>query len=304
MTAFRLHHTFLLPGGYVDEQGVLQREVDLTPLTGREEELLAEPQASASPALVTALLSHCVRRLGVLSPVPASIIRRLLIADRQYLLLKLREATVGEQVQATVQCPWAECGKKVDIDFSLADIPVQESQDKGPLYTLELSPEAAVRSESGELYREIIFRLPCGEDQEQLAPLLDQNDAGTLALLLGRCIRRIGPVSDPGPELIHRLPPLARLEIERQMETVSPQVNLTLDTNCPECGREFVLPFDLAEFVFTELQTSREALYREVHCLAYHYHWSEHEIMSLPRTKRRHYITLLAEEMERLSHAS
>ena len=34
--------TFLLPGGYVDEQGVLHREVDLAPLSGREEELLAD----------------------------------------------------------------------------------------------------------------------------------------------------------------------------------------------------------------------------------------------------------------------
>jgi hypothetical protein len=97
--------------------------------------------------------------------------RRLLVADRQYLLLKLREITFGDQVQATVGCAWADCGRKVDIDFSLQDIPVKESRVKGPLYTMQLSPEATFKGDDGEGYRAITFRLPNGEDQEALSPL-------------------------------------------------------------------------------------------------------------------------------------
>lgn len=293
-----------LPGGYVDDNGRLQREVGLAPLSGREEEFLAAQRAPAGAVLVTALLSRCVSRIGTVSPVSEDVARRLLVADRQYLLLKLREATFGDQVQATVQCPWADCGKKVDIDFSLADIPVRETEDKGPLYTRELSAEATLRSEGGEEYREVTFRLPDGEDQERVAPLVGENEPGALALLLARCIHSIGPVQNPGPELIGRLPPLARLEIERQMEIVAPQVDLTLEANCPECGREFALPFDLQEFFFAELRASCDLLYREVHYLAYHYHWSEQEIMAMPRDKRRKYIAVLADELERFTHAA
>jgi hypothetical protein len=87
------------------------------------------------------------------------------------------------------------------------------------------------------------------------------------------------------------------------MEAAAPQVDLTLAAHCPECEREFAVPFDLPGFFLGECKTSRELLYREVHYLAYHYHWSEQEIMALPREKRRTYITLLAEELRRVSYA-
>jgi hypothetical protein len=299
----RTQVTFLLPGGYRDLEGELHREVELAPLSGREEEDLAEGKPSASATVLTVLLTRCVRRIGTISPVAEDIVRRLLIADRHYLLLKLREATFGDRVQATVQCPWEECRKKVDIDFSLHDIPVRESAEKGPLYTRELSPEAAFSNERGEQYREVMFRLPNNEDQEAISPVVEDNEAQALALLLTRCICRLGPLHDPGPEVIHRLSPLARAEIERHMEEVAPHVDLTLAAYCPECGREFAVPFDLLGFFLGECKTSRELLYREVHYLAYHYHWSEHEILALPREKRRKYIALLAEELRRVSHA-
>ena len=122
-------------------------------------------------------------------------------------------------------------------------------------------------------------------------------------MLLARCIRRLGPLHDPGPEVIHRLSPLARAEIERHMEVAAPHVDLTLAAHCPECDREFTVPFDLQGFFLAECQTSRDLLYREVHYLAYHYHWSEQEILALSREKRRKYIAILAEELRRVSHA-
>lgn len=298
----KTHATFLLPGGYRDLNGELHREVELVPFSGREEERLAEDTPSTNAAAVTVLLSRCMRRLGTISPLSTDIVRRLLIADRHYLLLKLREATFGDQVQATVQCPWEACRKKVDIDFSLHDIPVRESAEKGPLYTRELSLAAAFSNEPGEHYSEVVFRLPNGEDHEAIAPMVEEHEAEALAVLLARCIRRLGPRHDPGPEVIRRLSPLARAEIERHMAVAAPHVDLTLAAHCPECDREFTVPFDLPGFFLAECRTSRDLLYREVHYLAYHYHWSEQDILALAREKRRKYIAILAEELRR-SHA-
>jgi hypothetical protein len=300
---FENRQSFLLPGGYVDADFELLREVELASLSGRDEELIAAPQPIADPALLTVLLSRCVLRLGPVRPVSEDLARRLLVVDRQFLLLKLRQITFGDHVQATVQCPWEGCQKKVDIGFSLHDIPVRESEEKGPLYTRKLSPEAAFSDEHGEQYREVVFRLPNGEDQEAIAPTIEEDETEGLTLLLARCIRRLGSLCDPGPEVLHRLSPLARVEIERHMEEAAPQVDLNLAAYCPECDREFIVPFDLQGFFLAECQTNRDFLYREVHHLAYHYHWSEHEIMALPREKRRKYIALLADELRRVSHA-
>ena len=295
--------TCFLPSGYTDESGAVHQEVELVPLSGREEELLADSRKPASAALVTKILSRCIGRIGIISPVSEKVARKLLVADRQYLLLKLREVTFGDRVQATIFCPWPDCGKKVDIDFSIKDIPVRESKGKGPIYTIELSPEATFIDDHGEEYREIVFRLPNGEDQELISPFIFENEALALTMLLGRCIHSIGPLKNSGDGIAGRLSPMARMEIERQMEAVAPKVELTMGVNCPECGREFVLPFDIQEFFFGELRVSRDLLYREVHYLAYNYHWSEREIMEMPREKRRRYIEVLADEIERLNSA-
>jgi len=292
----------LLPGGYVDRDGVAHREVEVVPLSGREEELLAG-RSTVSAALVTAVLERCTRRIGAISPPGREVVRGLLVADRQYLLLKLREATFGDQVQGTVRCAWPDCGAKVDIEFSIRDIPIRESEQKGPVYEMDLSPEAAWQDEQGALHRRLSFRLPNGADQESVGPLLAVNESEALTELLARCILSIGSWRNLTASQIAELSPLARLEIEKCMEQTAPAVELSMEVGCPECGRRFTVPFDLQDFFFGELRTSHDLLYREVHYLAYHYHWSEREIMEMPRDKRRSYIAILADEIERLNDA-
>ncbi len=62
--------SFKLPGGYSRPDGRLECECVLGPLTGWEEELLADHfRAVPVPALVTLLLTRCIRRLGSLAPI-------------------------------------------------------------------------------------------------------------------------------------------------------------------------------------------------------------------------------------------
>jgi hypothetical protein len=143
--------------------------------------------------------------------------------------------------------------------------------------------------------------LPNGGDQEELGPLLAENEAVALTLLLSRAIRSIGDVCPPGPEHVSQLSPRARAEIEAEMERIAPRVETNIDTVCAECGRSFTVPFDVHRFFFGDFRTDSNLLYRQVHYLAYNYHWSESEIMDMPRTKRQKYIELLSDEMERLN---
>lgn len=253
---------------------------------------------------MTALLSRCIHRIGTVSPVSEEVARSLLIADRQYLLLKIREATFGDQVQATISCPWPDCGKKADMDFSLNNVPVKESSEKAATYTYTLSREAAFISDNQEHYQEITFRLPNGGDQEAVSSLVYENEAKALTMLLARCILSIGPVNNPGYETVARLSPRARMEIESTMEQCAPFVDLTIAAQCPECGREYAVPFDIHDFFFGQMRISLDLLYREIHYLAYHYHWSEKEIMGMPRDRRRNYISVLADEIERLNNGA
>ena len=293
----------VLPGGYIDHDGQIHRDVGLKPLSGREEELLAQMSGAQSAGQVTAVLSRCVEHIGTETPVSEQIARDLLVGDRQYLLLKLRALTFGDDVVATVNCPWPDCGRPLDLEFRLSDIPVRDTQVISLLHEVVLSPEASGEDVSATNATRIRFRLPNGGDQEALSPLMGENEAEALSLLLRRCIHSIDDDEQRTPELINGLSPLARMEIEKAMQARAPGLELEMGTDCPECGRQFVAPFDMQEFFFGELRTSRDLLYREVHYLAYHYHWSEAEILGMRREKRRHYIEVLADEIERLNDA-
>ena len=301
----------VLPGGYIDESGAVHRDVVLATLSGREEELLVstafEPDdrdaGAVSAHLVTEVLSRCVRSIGPVTPVTPTIARSLLVADRQFLMLRLRVLTFGDRVRANLHCPWPDCGSKIDIDFSILDIPVRELVNRIRIHRMRLSEGATIRDEQGDSHADITFRLPCGADQEQLSGYLNSAPAHTLKLLLDRCLLSIGANCPPTSALVESLSPLARLEIEREMQRIAPSVELTMAGNCPDCQREFSTPFDLEAFFFGEIRTSRAMLYREIHYLAYHYHWSEADILAMSQEKRRYYIETLAEEMDRLNRA-
>jgi hypothetical protein len=295
-----------LPGGYWDAAGQLHREFELAVLTGREEELLAQARRedassmASTASTVTTVLTRCVRRLGSICPLPAEVARGLLVADRQYLLLALRQATFGDRVRADLFCPWPDCGQRVSLEFAIGDVPVTEAAERAPSFAISLSEAAA----DGADRREVIFRLPNGADQEAVSPLLAENEAQALTRLLARCIQRIGPAAPSTVQDILALSPLARSEIEAEMARLAPKVEQELEATCAACGRNFVAPFDVQRFFFGELRTDSDLLYREVHYLAYHYHWSEREIMEMTRDKRRRYIEVLADEIERLNDAA
>jgi hypothetical protein len=294
----------MLPGGYWDAAGQVHREFELSALTGREEEMLAQAGQSRHAPLVTEVLSRCVRRLGEISPVPPDVTRRLLVADRQYLLLQLRRATFGDSVHADLVCPWPDCGVQVSVDFAVSGVPVEEPPYRAPLHTLTLPDEAIAYGTDLGGDGEVCFRLPDGSDQEELSHLLERNEAEALTGLLCRCVQRLGPYRPPDQEQVAGLSVLARAEIEKRMRQVAPRVEQSMTAVCVGCGRTFVVPFDVQRFLFGELRTDSQVLYQEVHYLAFHYHWSEQEIMGMTRDKRRTYIDVLADSIEALNNGA
>lgn len=293
-----------LPGGYFDDDGTLHRTAELQELSGRDEELLVGRSASSSATRVSEVLSRCVARIGWVEPVTTDVARELLVADRQFLLLKLREISIGSQIDGTVPCPWPDCGAKVDVDFSTTDVPVSAAEDRMPTHTIELPEDAWVDDGAPAPSHSVTFRLPNGADQEALEGIVAHNPAEALAALFDRCVVVV-PAPDGASQRFEadRLSSRGRLVLERAMEERAPSVSLEMSMTCPGCGRGFAVPFNLQDFFFGELRTSRDLLRRQVHYLAFHYHWSEREILDLPREKRLSYISVLAEEIEALNDA-
>jgi len=259
-----------LPGGLVLDDGRRLGRAELRPLTGREEEWVTQHAGMPSAHLATKILSACFVRLEDV-PVSSDIIDKLLVGDRDYLILQLRRMTLGDRFAAVFSCP--ACKRAMDVEFLAQDIAIEPRPQKAVEYTWQTAQRA------------IRYRLPNGADQEAVAEL---PGGEAVEALMARCV-----IDDGGTPLSVA----ERAAVIAEMDRLAPQIDLELELNCPECGHSFTTPFDCTSFFFSEIRAQSRHLIREVHYLALHYHWSEAEILNLQRDRRRRYLALLNETL-------
>lgn len=289
--ASRFTQVFTLPGGYIDDQGVTHSEVELAPITGFEEELLDNIGPDAcSASVVTALLSRCMKRLGKLGPVTTSLVQSLLVGDREFLILKLRELTFGKKLNAVLRCDDANCAESMDVILNLDDFAPVAKPINGRVFKFEV----AGQEEPNDFAIE--FRLPTGADEEAAAGWLRGDAAAAVNRLLSRTILRVNDNVSINEQTVAGLPMRALKEIEDRMEELAPFISIDLESACIECGRPFLSHLDITSFFLTELKQGAHILEREVHSIAWHYHWPERDILALTRRKRRRYFQLIQAE--------
>lgn len=275
-----------LPGGYWLD-GVCHRHVELRPLNGADEAFLIDSGESVLPAhRTTALLARCVSRVGTSGEVTLDTIRALTVGDREALLLHLRRATLGEQMQCILTCANSHCGTKMDLELKVGTLLLTPYPHSQSLHEASLADGALV-------YR-IRFRVPNGADVEAAAPFAATDPQGAANLILSRCVKAI---ADKDGKDIERLPSSLGKQLSALIAELDPQAELMLDLTCPACGFVFSALFDAATCFFHEIAGRIHHLYREVHSLAFHYHWSESEIMGMTPRKRRQYLNLLSEAL-------
>lgn len=272
--------TVVLPHGYWLD-GRHCREVSLRSLTGRDEEFLVDRTGGAPPvARATELLARCVQQMAGRDRVSRDAVAELVAGDREALLWQLRRLTLGERVQATLECPSPACGKPMDLELSVGEL-LQEPY-----------PDARAEYECEAEGLRCRFRLPTGFDLE--AVCTDPDGDRATGRLLSRCVTGVFdgdvPVSEWSADRLGKVP--------QQMEVLDPQAELRLDVCCPECGERFPAILDAAAYLLNEIEAHADDLYLQVHTLAMHYHWSEAEILGLSPAKRRRYLGILADQMD------
>lgn len=277
-----------LPGGLWLE-GKRHQEAGLRPLAGDDEAFLIEEGAWLLPAQrVTTLLGRCLTGLGPIGRVSTEMVRSLTVGDREALLLHLRRLTLGERLQGVLGCPAAECGERMDLELAVSELllpPYPHPQQWHETTIAENGTTCCVR-----------FRLPTGADQEVAASLATRDPQAAADLILHRCVESVS-AGDDNTAPIEDWPSIIADHLPALMAELDPQAELALPLICPACGHAFTAILDMAAYFFRELAGRTQHLYREVHALAFYYHWSEAEIMSMTARKRQRYLDLLAEAL-------
>ncbi|MEM0947939.1 MAG: hypothetical protein AAGK37_11065 [Pseudomonadota bacterium] len=258
---------FRLDRGLADVEGTVHRDVSLRVPDGRTEETLA----SASGIHMRALTSHDliadrIAKLGGYAAPSSDLVAVLSVTDRARIVLELRRAVLGDRLLLGTVCTNPACGTEVDLDITVSELLAATGT--------ETPQTIAVPLEDG---REISVRPVLGTDDPEakdIWPDLAENDPAW---------------ADLSPEdRQHAALALMRAE-------GGPQLGIAV--RCPDCHLPIEIELDPLELLSREMSLGARRLLAEIHCLAFHYGWSEDAILDLPRARRWRYLSLITEQL-------
>jgi hypothetical protein len=110
VTAFRTEFDFVLPRGYLDDEGNLHRDGQMRLATAADEMLpLRDPRVQSNPAyLVVILLSRVITRLGSVPTINPKVIEGIFASDLAYLQDIYNRINGDGTAVLNVTCPHCE----------------------------------------------------------------------------------------------------------------------------------------------------------------------------------------------------
>lgn len=167
-----------LPGGLLRGSRVVN-QVTVRELTGEDEETLARSSSSTPFHFVDVLLECGTVAIGDEPEADSkTLLKDLLIGDRDALILGIRRATYGEDIHLRDWvCP--QCGLDADLTLQLEDIPVRELSDPAndSMFDVKLRKGRKAR-----------VRLANGHDQAAVLENSKLTQAERDTVLLSRCV--------------------------------------------------------------------------------------------------------------------
>ncbi len=206
--------------------------------------------ATVLNAWETGLAENPVRRaltlLSLLWPEAASQeLAEMSIGRRDWYLFRLREYLFGTGMEALVPCP--QCGERLELALNSVELRGIHEPSAENASVLALADG-----------KQLHYRLPNSNDLLALETGPGAEEARRQ--LLARC------VLDDVPEAELMMDALDALG--SQLEQVDPAADIRLDLRCPACGHSWLESFDIASFLWNEINGWALRTLRQVHLLA------------------------------------
>ena len=212
---------------------------------------------------------------GVLDGKATESLGALSIGERDNQLIQLRQSLFGRQLNSLSECP--HCGLAVEFALDAAELRNQSPCERPPTYALGVGNVS------------VHYRLLKADD---LTAISGCNDIQAARLrLVERCV--LQATQDDIAIAAADLPEAVVQELSKQLALADKQAEIALDLNCPECDQSWSAVFDIASFLWVELDVLAKQLLGEVHTLAWSYGWSEADILTMSDARRHYYLSLV-----------
>ena len=187
------------------------------------------------------------------------------VGDRDRLLLELRRTLFGSQLSCATTCP--ACDTELELELSVEDMQVERPAPRR---------RALAMRHAGQTIR---LHAPTARDAADAARLTTAEQR--VGELLQRCLPDQAPAE---------LPQAVLERLERRIVDADPQVEIDLQITCPDCADCRLAPFDVASYLWAEVDVWARRTLSTVDELARAYGWSEADVLALSSQRQQFYL--------------
>jgi len=199
----------------------------------------------------------------------------LTVGQRNATLLRVHARTFGERLDGFVRCP--ACDEALEVSLGVPEVRAILAAEPS------LGEHALVHD--GYALR---FRLVTCADLDDAAGAEDVDEARRV--LVERCV--LEARREDEPVRAEDLPEDVVVTLADRLARLDPQADISLAVSCPECEHEWRAALDAASFLWSRVSLAARRLLEEVHVLATSYGWTEADVLTLSRRRRRVYLEL------------
>jgi hypothetical protein len=204
-------YTFQLPTG---------GEIELREMTGAEEELLTNQRLIRNGDAVNQVLVNCIVQIGEKNEVGTADVLEMLSGDRLFTLVKLRQVSLGDEVELELTCPNAACRAKNRAAISLDDMPVTPyGEEREFVFTLPASGS------------KVRFVYLDGHKEKRLAQMQEPSISAAMMI---RILDIDG--SAPSKKALNEMSMRDRSALRQEMLRVDAGIDTAVELDCDSCG--------------------------------------------------------------------
>ncbi len=244
--------TFDLIQGYRDKDGVLHTEFEVREMTGADEEAISKPDIKNNGGkVVRTIIERCCTRIGTYyqkdtkSNKWREMIQDLSVGDQDFILLKIREMSLGEEIESRYKCPNPSCKEDIITTIEIDELEIVPFDG---LHEIEFELPRGFKDRDGNVLRKGKLRHPNGLDREVLDGIMRKNMGQANTLMLSRCITELEgtKVHD---DLVRNLSVKDRNYLMKLIEEHRFGVDLGVDVECPTCYQSFRASLNATNFL-------------------------------------------------------
>ena len=231
-------HDLPLLAGYTDENGVLHKTFTYREMNGKDEEAINKADVRSNGAkMINVLVERCVVKIGTITkkeagPQWGTIIRSMLGGDLDYMGLKIRELSLGKEIEYQHKCP--NCGTKLTTVVNTDEFEIIPYKGQN---VVEFSLMRGYRDAKGQIHKEGTLRLLNGFDREVVTPLFKKNVSTAMSCMISRLVS-FNDGAFVSQALISEMSLRDRNILEKIIKDNTFGVDNNIDVVCANCGAD------------------------------------------------------------------